>query len=87
MVISTLVKVVREASYIERDERCIDEFLTYEKRQNGSFGAIKGKHDDLLMTRAIGLHISFFEMPLPKITPRNKRKLCRNRRPVSAATI
>lgn len=86
MVISTLVKVVREASYIERDERCLHEFLNYEKRQNGSFGAVKGKHDDLLMTRAIGLHICFFEMELPKILPRKKKKSL-HRRPVSAASI
>lgn len=87
MIISTLVKVVREASYIERDERCLAEYRKYEKKQNGSFGAIKGEHDDLLMTRAIGLHICFFEMPLPKIIRRNCRKINRSRRAVSAATI
>lgn len=87
MIISTLIKVVRETSYIERDKRCLDEYITYEKKQNGSFGAIKGKHDDLLMTRAIGLHICYFEMPLPKILPRNKKRLNRHRRVVSAATI
>lgn len=87
MIISTLVKVVRETSYVERDKRCLDEYITYEKKQNGSFGAIKGKHDDLLMTRAIGLHICFFEMPLPKIMPRNKKRNGRHRRAVSAATI
>ncbi len=65
MIISTLVKVVREALYIERDERCLDEYLCYERKQNGSFGAEQGKHDDLLMTRAIGLHICFFEMDRP----------------------
>lgn len=87
MIISTLIKVVRETSYIERDERCLDEFITYEKKQNGSFGAIKDKHDDLLMTRAIGLHICYFEMPTPKIIQRNKKKQSRHRRAVSAATI
>lgn len=65
MVISTLVRVVREGLYIERDEACVDEFLTYERRQNGSFGAVTGKHDDMLMTRAIGLHICFNEMRYP----------------------
>lgn len=65
MIISTLVKVVRESLYIERDDRCLDEYLTYERKQNGAFGAIVGKHDDLLMTRAIGLHICFFEMERP----------------------
>lgn len=87
MIISTLIKVVRETSYVERDKRCLDEYITYEKKQNGSFGAIKGRHDDLLMTRAIGLHICFFEMPLPKIMPRNKKRNGRHRRAVSAATI
>ena len=67
MVISTLVRCVREALYVERDIRCTDELLTYERRQNGSYGAIAGHHDDLLMTRAIGLHICFNEMPLPRI--------------------
>lgn len=64
MIISTLVKVVREALYIERDERCLDEYLTYEQRQNGSYGAILGAHDDLLITRAIALHIAYHEMDM-----------------------
>lgn len=87
MIISTLVKVVRESSYIERDSRCLDEYITYEKKQNGSFGAIKGKHDDLLMTRAIGLHICFFEMPLPRIIPRNHKRPGLHNPVLSAATI
>lgn len=66
MIISTLVKMVRECLYTERDERCLNEYLVYERRRNGSYGAISGEHDDLLMTRAIGLHICFFEMPLPR---------------------
>lgn len=65
MVIATLVRVIREGLYVERDPMCLDEFLSYERRQNGSFGAIAGSHDDLLMTRAIGLHIAFHEMPRP----------------------
>lgn len=87
MIISTLVKVIREALYVERDERCIDEYLTYEKKQNGAFGAIAGKHDDLLMTRAIGLHICFYEMPMPTIIKRRSLIRRRRRKPVSAATI
>ena len=64
MIISTLVKVVRDAMYVERDVRCLDEYITYEK-VGSSFGAIPGKHDDLLMTRAIGMHICFYEMDMP----------------------
>ena len=68
-IISTLVEVVREGLYVERDMRCLDEYVTYIRRQNGSYGATEGKHDDLLMTRAIGLHICFHEMSLPRIIP------------------
>lgn len=71
LVISTLIKAVREHLYTERDERCLDELLTYERKPNGSYGAIIGKHDDLLMTRAIGLHICFREMEIPRIVKRN----------------
>ncbi len=66
MVIATLVEIVRDALYTERDEECLDEYLAYERRPNGSYGAIQGRHDDLLMTRAIGLHICYHEMPDPK---------------------
>lgn len=66
MIISTLVKVIREGLYTERDEACLDEYLQYERRQNGSYGAIAGCHDDLLMTRAIGLHICYHELPPPR---------------------
>lgn len=66
MIIATLVKVIREGLYVERDECCLDEYLAYERRQNGSFGAIAGCHDDLLMTRAIGLHICFHELDMPR---------------------
>ncbi len=86
MIISTLVKVIREHLYTERDEKCLDEYLCYEKKPNGAFGAIVGKHDDLLMTRAIGLHIAYHEMELPKCVQRSSVKLQR-KKAISAATI
>lgn len=86
MIISNLIEIVSEGLYIERDKRCLDEYLTYEKKQNGSYGAITGKHDDLLMTRAIGLHICYNEMELPRIVKRNSTQL-QQRKVVSAATI
>lgn len=86
MIISNLVKVVRERMYIERDQRCLDEYITYEKKPNGAYGAIIGKHDDLLMTRAIGLHICFNEMELPTISKRITN-VGFNKKMVSEATI
>ena len=86
MIISTLVQVIRDGLYVERDKRCLDEYLTYE--QVGSqYGAIKGCHDDLLMTRAIGLHICFNEMDMPKEVKRATPPTYRKNKVVSMATI
>jgi hypothetical protein len=87
MVIATLVRAIREHSYVERDERCLDEYNFYERKKNGAYGAIPGKHDDLLMTRAIGLHICFFEMDLPRIVPRKNNVPPAHRRAISAASF
>ena len=75
--------------YVERDERCIDEYLFYERKKNGAFGAIVGKHDDLLMTRAIGLHICYYEMEIPKIisTIKSAAESKTHKRVLSEATI
>lgn len=86
MIISTLVEVIREGLYVERDERCLDEYLTYEKIGN-KFGAISGKHDDLLMTRAIGLHICFNEMDIPTERQKFNNPSVARKKVVSAATI
>ena len=75
LIITNLIKMVREQGWTERDERAVDELLTYERRQDGSFGAVEGCHDDLLMTRAIGLHIALNEMQLPRlIAPAQHRR-------------
>lgn len=87
MIISTLVKVIRERLYIERDKRCLDEYDTYERKPNGAYGAIVGKHDDLLMTRAIGLHICYREMEMPEFVPITNCTLRKDRSPVSEASI
>jgi hypothetical protein len=85
MIISNLVKVIREAMYVERDVRCVDEYVCYERKQNGAYGAIIGKHDDLLMTRAIGLHVCFNEMPLPAIV--DTHKAVKRKKAISEATF
>lgn len=89
MIITSLIKYVREHAYVESDERALDEFLNYERKPNGSYGAIAGEHDDLLMTRAIGLHICFNEMPLPTFVEGENELFRRvaGRQAVSAATI
>lgn len=87
MIISTLVKVIRESLYVERDYRCLDEYKCYERKPNGAFGAIEGKHDDLLMTRAIGLHVCFFEMETPREVRRHRNKVAVGKQAYSAASF
>ena len=58
MIINHLISIVREGSYIEHDGAALNEYATYERKANGSLGARNGCHDDLLMTRAIGLYVA-----------------------------
>lgn len=62
MIISNLVMAVRDRLYTERVAGCLDEYLTYRRKPNGSYAAESGHHDDMLMTRAIGLHVAWHDM-------------------------
>ena len=52
--VTALIEAVREGSYTERDMDAVNEMRDYQE-QNGRYAARPGKHDDILMTRAIGL--------------------------------
>ena len=56
-MIYNLIRCVRDNAYIEHDQEAINEMQTYELTINGKFAAMKGHHDDILMTRAIALLI------------------------------
>lgn len=58
LIVNNLVASVRDGSYTERDNGAVDELQTYERKSNGSFGAKDGCHDDILMTRCIGLFVA-----------------------------
>lgn len=58
MVIATLIKMVRDGAYVERCNEAVDELLTYRQLPGGVYEAMPGHHDDMLMTRAIGLHVA-----------------------------
>lgn len=87
MVISALIRAVRKGLYVERCMECLDELLTYERKQNGSYGAIDGRHDDMLMTRAIGVHICYSEMEIPRMIPKRTEKTTKKRIQMSEAVI
>ena len=57
LIINRLIACVRDKSYRESDDAAINEFAVYERKPNGSYGAKEGYHDDILMTRAIGLYV------------------------------
>ena len=86
IIINNLKRIIRDNLYTERDTRCIDEYITYEQKENGAYGAIEGKHDDLLMTRAIGLYICYNSMPLPEIVS-SEQKYIYHTEQISEATI
>lgn len=53
--ITTLIAAVRDGRYVERDQDAVNEMRDYQDQGGGRYGARPGKHDDILMTRAIGL--------------------------------
>lgn len=57
-LVNQMNKRLREQNYIERDARALDEIDLYEIKEDGSYGAIDGAHDDIYMSRAIGLKAS-----------------------------
>jgi hypothetical protein len=67
MIIDNFVVALREQDYVERCEEALNEMRTYEQRRDGSYGAKAKKHDDIVMTRMIALHVSQNEMPFPKL--------------------
>lgn len=88
VVIYNLKVVIRERLYIEREEACLDEYLTYVETENNVFEAMEGYHDDRLMTRAIGMQVCYHEMELPRIVKKNNNiNAGLVHVPVSAATI
>jgi hypothetical protein len=74
MIKDTFVSLLREKGYKERNEEALNEARWFEYKKNGSMGAIEGKHDDILMSRMIGLHICY-ELPLPKEITNDRPKV------------
>lgn len=73
LIVNTLIAYVREGAYVERDSRACDELTTYEQKRNGGYGAKRGYHDDIVMTRAIGLQV--VEDAPRQFTPKEQRRM------------
>ena len=65
--IAALIKALRDGAYLERDIEAVNEMRDYVERK-GRYEARPGKHDDILMTRAIGLLV-MDELTRPVLSP------------------
>ena len=65
VAIAYLIADMRDGKYIERDLDAVNEMRDYEEH-NDRYSARAGKHDDILMTRAIGLHVLHDKRVNPK---------------------
>lgn len=86
LIITFLNKALREILYLERDEETCDEMAFYEEKDDGSFGAIEGQHDDEVMTTAIGVYVCH-RMPAPVILSNTPSASSTHRYPKSESTF
>ena len=70
-LVHKLIALVRDGGYVEHDSDAIDEMSWFEMKPMGKFGAITGKHDDIVMSRAIGLQVA---AQLPRVKAMNKEE-------------
>lgn len=54
VIIAELVTIIRESIHLINDLKTLDELLTFMRNKNGRPEAQNGKHDDLIMSLAIG---------------------------------
>ena len=71
-IISTLIEIVREHTYMLNDEDTLKELLTIVKNKKGRIEAPEGKHDDQMMGLAIAYHVKeqvLFNEPTEYVPP------------------
>ena len=78
MLVDTLNGCLRDEGYIERDHRACDEMDMYEIKDDGTYGAVEGQHDDHVIISAGANWLSdFMDMPveIKERTVKGSRKL------------
>lgn len=76
-VVKFLGIALRDNLYVEREVGALNEMQTFMKFPNGTFGAVPGKHDDRVMSRAIGLYVSRFDWkryPVRRLRTKKERE-------------
>jgi hypothetical protein len=69
-MVDNFVAVLREGNYVERYELAVDELDCYERKENGSYGAMSGRKDDVAITRLIAALVHEKMEPCVAIPPR-----------------
>lgn len=92
MILSTIRAGLRDEQFIERQASACDEFEWFERKKDGTLGAIKGKNDDKVITRAGSYWLAMKYMPpvklIPYVSPEDRRKNRVNRNTIiSEATL
>jgi hypothetical protein len=72
LVIDGLKAKFRDAGYIERDMRVINEARSYQRMEDGKLGAVDGMNDDGIMATAEGLYVSDQMDPPVEFIPKTK---------------
>ena len=85
MIIDALNAGLRDQSYIERDSRACDEMDWFVMSSKGKYEAQEGKHDDHVISTAIGVWLCNSYMDVPKVI--NKEGKRKSGRAVSEATF
>lgn len=86
-IIDNLIAAVDDKLWNEPDETCYQELRIYERREDGSMGNIVGRdnHDDVVMSTAIALWVSLYDMERP--TWKVMQKRVKEREGVTEASI
>lgn len=92
MILSTLRAGLRDEQFIERQASACDEFEWFERKKDGTLGAIKGKNDDKVITRSGAYWLAMKYMPPVKlveyVSPEDRKKNRSNRNTIiSEATL
>ena len=66
MIIDLYHALLRDIGYIEYDQRAMNECSMFEVKENGTLGAVKGHHDDIVIATSIGLWACTSYLPPPK---------------------
>ena len=66
---------LREKEYVERSQEAVNEMGWFERKSDGTIGAVIGKRDDRLICGAVGSYVAFEEMPIPKIVEIKKTEV------------